>query len=71
MTTGAKSNERSVWPLLVSELVGTALLLVSDASTFISGQTILVDGGFTAGSRWNVVPGTGYETYLEKYAPKD
>ena len=54
-----------------AELVGTALLLVSDASTFISGQTILVDGGFTAGSRWNVVPGTGYETYLEKYAPKD
>jgi NAD(P)-dependent dehydrogenase (short-subunit alcohol dehydrogenase family) len=54
-----------------AELVGTALLLVSDASSFITGQTILVDGGFTAGSRWNVAPGTGYQTYLEKYAPKD
>lgn len=53
-----------------AELVGAALLLVSDAGSFITGQTIYVDGGFTAGSRWNVPPGTGYETYLEKYAPK-
>ncbi len=53
------------------ELVGAALLLVSDAASFITGQTIYVDGGFTSGSRWNVPPGTGYETYREKYAPKE
>jgi NAD(P)-dependent dehydrogenase (short-subunit alcohol dehydrogenase family) len=54
-----------------AELVGAALLLVSDAGSFITGQTIYVDGGFTAGSRWNVPPGTGYETYQERYAPKE
>jgi NAD(P)-dependent dehydrogenase (short-subunit alcohol dehydrogenase family) len=43
-----------------AELVGAALLLVSDAGSFITGQTICVDGGFTAGSRWNVAPLTGY-----------
>jgi NAD(P)-dependent dehydrogenase (short-subunit alcohol dehydrogenase family) len=46
-----------------AELVGTALLLASDAGTFISGQTIYVDGGFLAGSRWNVPPGTGLAEY--------
>jgi NAD(P)-dependent dehydrogenase (short-subunit alcohol dehydrogenase family) len=34
------------------ELIGTALLLVSDAGSFISGQTVVVDGGFLAGGRW-------------------
>lgn len=34
------------------ELIGTALLLVSDAGSFITGQTIVVDGGFLAGGRW-------------------
>jgi NAD(P)-dependent dehydrogenase (short-subunit alcohol dehydrogenase family) len=37
-----------------AELLGACLLLVSDAGSFITGQTIFVDGGFTAGSRWNV-----------------
>jgi len=54
-----------------SELVGAALLLVSDAGSFITGQTIYVDGGFTSGSRWNVPAGTGYATYQEKHAPKE
>jgi NAD(P)-dependent dehydrogenase (short-subunit alcohol dehydrogenase family) len=30
------------------EVVGTALLLASDMSSFITGQTFFVDGGFTA-----------------------
>jgi NAD(P)-dependent dehydrogenase (short-subunit alcohol dehydrogenase family) len=32
----------------VSELVGVAILLASDASSFIAGQCIAVDGGFLA-----------------------
>ena len=32
----------------VEELVGTALLLASDAGSFITGQVIAVDGGFLA-----------------------
>jgi NAD(P)-dependent dehydrogenase (short-subunit alcohol dehydrogenase family) len=51
-----------------AELVGACLLLASDAGSFVSGQTIFVDGGFTAGSRWNVAPGTGLTTYQERYA---
>jgi NAD(P)-dependent dehydrogenase (short-subunit alcohol dehydrogenase family) len=31
-----------------AELVGTAILLASDASSFITGQAIAVDGGFLA-----------------------
>jgi NAD(P)-dependent dehydrogenase (short-subunit alcohol dehydrogenase family) len=32
----------------IPELVGTAILLASDASSFITGQAIAVDGGFLA-----------------------
>jgi NAD(P)-dependent dehydrogenase (short-subunit alcohol dehydrogenase family) len=46
-----------------AELVGAALLLASPAGSFISGQTIYVDGGFSAGSRWNVPPATGLAEY--------
>lgn len=34
------------------ELVGTLLLLASDAGSFITGQTLYVDGGALAGGRW-------------------
>ena len=34
------------------DLVGTLLLLVSGASSYLTGQTIVVDGGFLAGSPW-------------------
>jgi NAD(P)-dependent dehydrogenase (short-subunit alcohol dehydrogenase family) len=34
------------------ELVGLAILLASPASSYITGQTIYVDGGFLAGSPW-------------------
>lgn len=34
------------------ELVGTCLLLASDAGSFLTGQTLFVDGGARAGGRW-------------------
>lgn len=48
-----------------AELVGACLLLVSAAGSFITGQTIIVDGGFTAGSRWNVPAETGIEAFRQ------
>jgi NAD(P)-dependent dehydrogenase (short-subunit alcohol dehydrogenase family) len=35
------------------ELVGACLLFASDAGSFITGQTLYVDGGFLAGSSWD------------------
>jgi 2-deoxy-D-gluconate 3-dehydrogenase len=34
------------------ELMGTTILLTSSASSYITGQTIYIDGGFLAGSQW-------------------
>jgi NAD(P)-dependent dehydrogenase (short-subunit alcohol dehydrogenase family) len=39
-------------PGLPSELVGACLLLASDAGSFLTGQTLYVDGGALAGGRW-------------------
>ncbi len=39
-------------PGLPRELVGACLLLASDAGSFLSGQTLHVDGGASAGGRW-------------------
>ena len=35
------------------DLVGTALLLASPASAYITGQLIAIDGGFLAGGSWD------------------
>jgi gluconate 5-dehydrogenase len=38
----------------VRELVGTAIFLASPAAAFITGQTVRVDGGITAGITWPI-----------------
>ncbi len=38
----------------VEDLVGTALFLASPAAGFVTGQTIRVDGGASAGVRWPI-----------------
>jgi NAD(P)-dependent dehydrogenase (short-subunit alcohol dehydrogenase family) len=39
-------------PGLPGELVGACVLLASDAGSFLTGQTLYVDGGALAGGRW-------------------
>ncbi len=45
------------------ELIGTCLLLASNAGSYINGQTLFVDGGFMAGNPWNEPAGTGLSIY--------
>lgn len=51
---------RPGWP---HELIGTCVLLASQAGSYITGQTIVVDGGFLAGNPWNTPAGTGLRAY--------
>ena len=56
-----QNEKRSKWildrtpmkrPGTADEMAGVMLLLASNASSFITGQTIYVDGGVLAGSAW-------------------
>lgn len=38
----------------VDDLTGTAIYLASDASRFMTGQVLYVDGGISAGTRWPI-----------------
>jgi NAD(P)-dependent dehydrogenase (short-subunit alcohol dehydrogenase family) len=40
-------------PGLPEELVGLALMLASEASSYLTGQNITIDGGFSAGGSWH------------------
>jgi NAD(P)-dependent dehydrogenase (short-subunit alcohol dehydrogenase family) len=40
-------------PAQPTELLGLAMMLASHASDYITGQNIVIDGGFSAGGSWN------------------
>jgi NAD(P)-dependent dehydrogenase (short-subunit alcohol dehydrogenase family) len=36
------------------DMIGAAIFLASEASAFMTGQVMFVDGGFSSGTRWPI-----------------
>ena len=54
MQTWGDANTPLVRRGMPEDLVGTAIFLASPASAFLTGQEIVVDGGFSAGWAWPI-----------------